>query len=59
MFNKEDLSALIFTGKNIGTIQVYSNVGSQRSRILKLDSETYDQWKSANAYIGRIKNSFF
>ncbi len=46
-------------GKKIGAIEVFTNVGSQKSRILKLDQETSNQWKLAKSYIGRFRNAFY
>jgi hypothetical protein len=45
-------------GKNIGSLEVYTHVGAQKSRLLKLTSETNDQWRKANAFIGRLRSSF-
>jgi hypothetical protein len=45
-------------GKNIGSLEVYSHVGAQKARLLKLTSETDGQWVKANAFIGRLRNSF-
>jgi hypothetical protein len=37
---------------------VYTHVGAQKSRLLKLTTETDRQWRRAFAFIGRLRGSF-
>ena len=43
---------------NIGAIEVYLNVGNQRSRAARITSQTYDQWFQAKINIGRYRSTF-
>lgn len=45
-------------GKNAGGIEVYINVGFQKSRALRLDKETYNLWVQATVNIGRYMSEF-
>jgi hypothetical protein len=46
------------TGKNIGMLDVYLNIGSQRSRAFRLQDQTYTQWSLATINIGRYAAPF-
>lgn len=45
-------------GKNAGAIDVYINIGLQKSRALRIDKETYNQWVLATVNIGRYISDF-
>ena len=46
------------SGQNFGEIEVFSDVGSQRSRFLRIQEETFNLWKLARVYIGRYRSDF-
>ena len=46
-------------GKNIGSIEVYSNIGSQRYRVSKISDETFNQWRQISINIGRYRSDFY
>jgi len=45
-------------GNSIGAIEVYLNVGSQRSRIARITTETNNQWVQATINLGRYRSAF-
>lgn len=45
-------------GKNAGGIEVYIRVGSQKSKALRVDKQTYNQWNQAIVNIGRYLSDF-
>ncbi|CAF0808194.1 unnamed protein product, partial [Brachionus calyciflorus] len=45
-------------GKDVGAIEVYANLGGQKSRLLRLSDETNNLWKLGNTYIGRYRSDF-
>ena len=48
----------VTTGSNVGAIEVFSNIGSQKTRIVKIAGDTDKQWMQASARIGRIRAPF-
>ena len=45
-------------GVDIGAIEVYLNVGGQRSRISKITSQTNSKWVQAIVNLGRYRTAF-
>lgn len=45
-------------GNDIGAIEVYLNVSSQRSRIARVTSQTYNQWVKTTINLGRYRSAF-